>query len=383
MFDISVQQDELMKSLSSIKNTVSKPKPKDEDNDFDIYVKMELKNNKLQLTGTNMTDISVANCNIVSNNGDKEINSLIQFNTLYTLIETLDENTVIDIADTEKGKVNINYANRIKPIQVASVDKSKFLIKEPNDKILQSCTIKYSDLKDIIEHFNNIIGTTSSNPVFNCINIHIDNSKVIAKGFDGCVTSRMCLFCKILSHKGSLQTFVDFANLKKVFSSLDDNQNVVIEVTSNYFIITQSNETHYIKLNTGKYPNIEKYMPDKYPSIYELNRSDLLKALYRIKAISKHATTSTFTFNDNNIQIEVNTSKGSNIENVDCIKAGKSISKIAFDTQVMIDTLKQFSTDTVRLCFYALNNCVLMPQAKQTYLYRILLRAMTIKNKTK
>ena len=40
MFDISVQQDELMKSLSSIRNIVSKPKPKDEDNDFDIYVKI-------------------------------------------------------------------------------------------------------------------------------------------------------------------------------------------------------------------------------------------------------------------------------------------------------------------------------------------------------
>ena len=64
------------------------------------------------------------------------------------------------------------------------------------------------------------------------------------------------------------------------------------------------------------------------------------------------------------------------------VPATKDFVSNEFNNQSVINKLNGLENG---LCdgFYALNNCVLMPQAKQTYLYRILLRTMTVKNKTK
>ena len=385
MFGIKVEQLELIDALKKIKTTVGKGK--DANNPFDKYVYMQVQENAnckpiLKLTTTNLNEISEAECELISASSVGEVCSLLEFTVFHNLIETIDSSAEIEIIDSEPGKsVTVNYAGRKKPITLAAPESSNFVYSNPNEQYDTVISLQCGDFKDCIDRASTVLVDNESYPIYNCVHISIKNGQVIVKAMDATMSKRMLLFSKMISHNGDGEFFIECNKAKKLIAGMDPAQNMKIGINDNIISLEQRDVKYFIRLVTGTFPAIEKFMPNQYKVEAVINKEEALTALKRVKIMSdsgKGVKTCVFSINNVFTNIDLNTQVGSISEIITTSLQGQPL-EMGFSIDSIISTLYSINDSDIKMCFYANSCTVLMPANTKGIIHRVLVPAMNIR----
>ena len=385
MFKIIVDQKELKGALGNVMPTLGKGNK--EVYDECVYIECFDDNNqkKIKVITTNQFEIGECSCNIIKDectNGD-DICSLVNFSVLYNLIESIPDGSHITMENKSNGEpLYINYNGRKKPIELATLDHTKFLFKPIDGKFIVDIKLPCSDLKECINVADNIIVENDNYPIYSCANISILNNQIIVKALDPVATKRMMIYSirTKATDKGNFLLHCESA--KKVLNIMNESQDVRIAKNNNTILLEQNNRKYYIRLLNGQFAKIQAFMPNKYDTEIEFDKKELQLALKRIKSVAnkaKNVSSCKFTLSNAYSSIEFNNTKGNILEQV-VTKLNGSDKEIAFLIDSICKTIDEIKCNNIKIGFVGNKNnyAVIMPSSGNA-IHRILVPAVSIK----
>ena len=385
MFKIIVNQTELKKALSNILPTLGKG-AKDVYDDC-VYIECFKENNvsKLKVITTNQSEIGECVCNIVKNestNSD-DICSLVKFSVLYNLVESIPDGLDIIIKNDKNGEpVFINYKNRKKPIELASLDHTKFLFKPIEGQYKFDLTLPCKDLKECIDVASNVIVENDNYPIYTCANLTILDKQIVLRAMDPVNTKRMMIYSISTKASGKGNFLLHCESAKKILNTMNEAADVRIASNNNTILLEQDNTKYFVRLLNGQFAKIEGFMPNKYDTEIEFDKQELTLALKRIKSVAdkaKNVSSCKFTLDNAFSSIEFNNTKGNILEQVVTTLNGSN-KEIAFLIDSICKTVSEIKSNKIKFGFCNnKNNYAVLMLCGGKYIHRVLVPAVRIK----
>lgn len=372
MFECEVVQKEMLSALNKLKATANLNTKKNED--YTNCISMTIEKDKLLLSTTNNSEVSIVEVPFFTCTGTDKECSLVQYKTLKELVETIAEDKIIKISDD--GKVKINYNAKRKPIVLQSIDRKKLAFPKAITNFNNSAAFKADIFKNGIEKVCNLIKENSSNEIFSCCSVCINDGKILIKGIDSVYSKRMALYYQQSEFiKGAAYFFPNAIRLKKIADLLDGDKGVLVKTNNNVVMIQQDNASYYLRLINGKFPQIEKFIIQNYYMTVKIQREGLITALKRIKIVAEQKLkiySCTLNINNDKLIIKLNADKDSIEEEMNIITTGTVTSKaMSFNTDTLLDTLSQFKKDFVLLNVFTDASCVLSEIRTDGIVYKV------------
>jgi len=244
----------------------------------------ELKDKKLRLTGTDL-EISVTHTLAVDSDDEGAI--AVPARLLVEIVRELPDipiNLISEDSDriilrTEKGEYKI-----------ATQPREDF----PNITIEESEHNFWIDPKKLTRMTNNTIFAVSTDelrPALTGINVELIGSDLIFVGTDGHRLAKTVLKnFRTGDTDQSLKMIVPTKALNLMLRSLEDAEQVNVQVGEDHVIFRLENAVIYSKLINGAYPNYERVLPVDNDKTLRVNRELLMSTLRRVSIFSSSLT---------------------------------------------------------------------------------------------
>lgn len=277
-------------------------------------------------------------------------NFVINGRYIYDIVRKL-PNELIEIEEVLSSKINISTTNS--SFTLNCVDVKEF----PNLEIEESKTpIKLSN-----EMFNEIIHQTSfatsnqeSRPVLTGINFKFNknNLEVIA-------TDSYRLSKKIVKLeekvKEDINVIIPVKNLVEITRLFSAEKEILeMHVFTNKIIFKMNNLIVLSRLINGNYPDVSKLIPEDFTNIVEVNLEEFYNSIDRAALLTNEADKNTIRFEtkNNNAIVSSTIPEIGYVEEIIQIKKEKDEDiKIAFSSKYMIDALKAFENEQIKIYF--------------------------------
>ncbi len=245
---------------------------------------MELKDRKLQLTGTDL-EISVSHSLDVDS--DDEDTIAIPAKLLVEIVRELPDVPIQIISEssdkiilrTEKGEYKISTQPR-EDFPNITVEESEHNFMMPADK-----------LERMTNRTIFAVSNDELRPALTGVNVELVEDNLLFVGTDGHRLSKMVLknfpATGISDH---LKMIIPTKALNLLLRSLDGADEVNIQVGEDHVVFRLQDATIYSKLINGTYPNYERVLPKDNDKQLRINRELLISTLRRVAIFSSSLT---------------------------------------------------------------------------------------------
>lgn len=273
---------------------------------------------------------------------------------------TVDENFKAII---QCEKANFNLMGR-------SVEEFPLLPQVQRDK-----SIRISDfsLKEIIRQTVFSISDNESNKIMTgeLFEISGDTFKVVS--LDGHRIS----IRKIKLHDSyeNMKVIVPGKTLNEISKILSGDLNEIVDIyfTDKHILFSFDNTTVLSRLIEGEYYKIDQMLSNDYVTKVTVNNKELLNCIDRASLMIREADKTPIVLNigDDNLELKINSTKGSMKEDIDIKKEGKDI-LIGFNPKFLMDALRVIDDEEVEIYLFNPKAPCFIKDKEENYIYLIL-----------
>lgn len=220
------------------------------------------------------------------------------------------------------------------------------------DLLKPETTFKISSfkLKEIINQTSFACATSEERPIFTGVNFILDGNQLNAVATNSYRLAKKTVTIHI---NGNFNITVPASNLNEVVKSIDANEDVEVAVSNKIVQFYIGNKLIQSRLVDGLFPDINRLIPSEFGYELNINTSELISSIDR----------SSFLKNDGywNVRLEASndgihiSSKsqeiGSSHETLNPIDYKGGNFKISFSGRYMIEALRSFRTEVVKILF--------------------------------
>lgn len=352
MFDISIEQKDLMKALQYLEPTVGKNTNNLGDNCLSMRT---TGNGSVEMYTTNTVEFTKLEAIVAVGGNTQDTAPYVDFKRFKTIISSIPENEIVSL----KANVNdllINFALKKTPIKLVGCVNG--MISLPTNQFPSSSmvTVPKQLIEFATEDACSIITDNSSSPIYNCMRIYTTGMDVEITALD--VTNKRTfvrsgtatnnnptqeILIEANKFKKSLKLFEDYNELE---FCMDQN---MICVTANDMVSSWQQKTrgmitgitYWARRLSGVFPtNIKASFSPMPTEFSEIDIKEVVDCFTRVKAIEDKTVNNGiigFEINGNNAIITMNSAYG-DIE--DCITTENTVSK-SFKTNFKYESFNQ------------------------------------------
>jgi DNA polymerase-3 subunit beta len=295
---------------------------------------------------------------------------------IYDIIKKL-PNELIEIEEVLPSKINISTTNS--SFTLNCVDVKEF----PNLEIEESKTpIKISS-----ELFNEIIHQTSfatsnqeSRPVLTGINFKFSKNNLEVTATDSYRLSKKIvkLDDKVKEDINVIIPVKNLIEINRLFSS--ENSTIEMHVFNNKIIFKTNDLIVLSRLINGNYPDVSKLIPEDFTNTIEVNLEEFYNSIDRAALLTNDADKNTIRFQTNKGAGVVSSTipEIGYVEEIIEIKKEKEDElQIAFSSKYMIDALKAFDSEKIKIYFNGEIKPIILKQNDSETLIQLILPIRT------
>ncbi|WXU00579.1 MAG: Beta sliding clamp [Catillopecten margaritatus gill symbiont] len=332
------------------------------------HVFIQLKDGELILTTTDMEIELRASKKIQS---QENISFTIYAKDLIDIIRKLKEDTIIEFI-IEKSKVYIKTNNNSFELNTFDTQEFPSLPEIENSEIIH---IKRLVLKDLIEKTSFSMANQDIRAYLNGLYFEVDKNNIIVVATDG---HRLAI--GEIKHDNSLMDKKTVILPRKAVLELtkilnkDENSEVNINLTDNYFYLTNNNTTIISRLIDGNFPNYSQVIPTDHENTIVINRQNFLDNLQQASIFVEERTKGVkLAFKDNQINIFSHSERGQAKTKINIDNFNKEI-EITFNIHYLISILENLTTDNINMVIPNGENqsCLLSSIGDDTYQYVVM-----------
>jgi len=362
--NIQLTVKELLEPLQSIISAVEK----NQTLPILSHVLIQLKDGELTLTTTDMEIELRASKKIQA---QEKTQFTIFAKDLIDIIRKLTEEIIIEFM-IEETKVYINVNNNSFELNTFNAEEFPSLPEIKNSEIIH---VKRLVLKQLIKNTAFSMGNQDIRAYLNGLYFEVTKNNIIVVATDG---HRLAI--------GEIKQENELTNKKTVILprkavleltrilDKDENTNVDIHLSDNYFYLTSNNITIISRLIDGNFPNYLQVIPTDYENTVIINRQNFLDNLQQASIFADERTKSVkLAFKDNQINIFSHSERGQAKTKIDINNFDKEI-EITFNIQYLISILENLTTDDVNMVIPNSENqsCLLSSIDDDTYQYVVM-----------
>lgn len=182
---------------------------------------------------------------------------------------------------------------------------------------------------------------------------------------------------KIQLHESyeDIQVIVPGKTLNEISKILSGEMDRIVNIyfTDKHILFSFDETTVLSRLIEGEYYKIEQMLSDNYVTKVSLNNKEFLSCIDRASLLIKEAdkTPIVLNFEDDNLELKINSTMGSMKEDIDIKKEGKDI-MIGFNPKFLMDALRVIDDETVDIYLFNPKAPCFIKDKEENYIYLIL-----------
>ena len=314
-------------------------------------IKLELTNEGLYLTSTDneiaiKSFISSDNIEKIEKQGELVVSGKFLFeivrklpNTLITIEEVVD-NKVFITTKNSSFNLNCNIAS-----EFPSVD-----LQENKNPIL----INKQVFKNLIRQTSFATSMQESRPILTGINFKINEDLLEVTATDSYRLARKKINLKQKS-ENDINIIIPTKNILELVKLLnDDDENLEMHIFNNKIIFKFDTIVMMSRLINGTYPDTSKLIPENFELSMKVNLDEFYECIDRASLLTNEADKNTIRFESSSDIVTIS----SNIPEIGYVeekiyvnKNNDNEIKIAFSSKYMLDALKTFENDEIKILF--------------------------------
>lgn len=361
MFDVTIQQKDLMKALSYLEPTVGK----NSQNLGDNCLSMETTNRGSMKMTTNNT-VEFTTLEVIVSGGAATVDKApyVDFKRFKAIIASIPEGEFISIKQNVNNLL-INFSLKPKPIELVGCGNGFLPIPAVNQT--DTLTIPKKDMEEALNGACSIIEESQATPIYNCIRIATNAQDVELTGLDYGTKRMFMKTFRATQNNPQMDVLIEAGKLKKSIKIFEDFNELQMEMDSSMVSVTGVDQVQKYQQKAGNISDIQ-YVCRRISGVYpaniaqsfvpgpsefsEINKEEILNAIARAKAVEdtsggQHAVS--FKVDGSNVTMSLSSSYG-NIE--DSIKAENSVTKqinAVFKYDHLSDVIKTIDEQTVEI----------------------------------
>lgn len=381
-FKLEIEQIELFHAFQQIKPAIGVGKRCLTPHDKFIYLEV-----KSTLTGRMLTLRATAGgdfkeISIPIKNGADGVLPLVDFNTLYSVVSTIEPTADIELYEDPSGSGNVmmNYTGRQDAILFSAVPSMNFPLVPDVANAQTKLSLTVEELEKASNLMSQYIAETASNPILACMNVKIDNGLLKVTGIDD-KTKRFAYMELATASTTNGEFVVEVNKFKKVFAGFDPAYTVNIAVTPGHVSFYQANIRIALNGFAGVLPDVTPFTHKPHKVALTFNKQEMLNALDRVRVFVDETNFSSrvvsVNFDNGFTSMKIDSNTGRLSETVLTQMQGNPF-KIDFLVDSLHHSIKSIDDDNIAMLFSSKSGGVLMP-ATQSQLYqdqRVLVQAV-------
>ena len=313
-------------------------------------IKFELNNDGLYLMSTD-NEISIKT--FIDKKDIEEVEELgdvvVSGKYIYDIVRKL-PNEIINIEEvvdsklliyTNNSSFNLN-CNKVNEFPNLEIEKQK------NPILLDKCVFK-----NIINQTSFATSTQESRPVLTGINFKIQGSILECTATDSYRLAKKTI--KLDQEVNDINIIIPTKNLIELTRMIKDNdEKLEIHIFNNKIIFVFDNIIMLSRLINGTYPDTSKLIPTDFSLSIVSDFNHFYDSIDRASLLTNEADKNTIKLNStgNTVIISSNIPEIGNVEEtLDVEKDSEEDIKIAFSSKYMLDALKSFDSEKIKLLF--------------------------------
>lgn len=340
-------------------------------------IEFDLKKEGLYLTASN-NEITIKN--FINKKDIKEIVSegkiVIYGRYLLDIIRKLPEGDIL-IEEVDGNKAIISTKNSKYNLNCYSVNEfPKIELTESNTPIILSSDI----LKEILNQTSFATSMQESRPLLTGLNI-----KIVGNILECVATDSYRLAKKLLLLPKEIEENINIVipskNINELVRIFDlGSENVELHIFNNKIMFKYKNILFQSSLLNGSYPNTDSFVPKTFDMEIEADLNELYNVLDRAALLtqSKEKNTVQLSIEKNKLIINSSSQEAGKVEEIMDIKnLTNNEIKISFSAKYMLEALKTFNTEKVKLYFNGQIKPIIIKESDEGNLIQLILPIMT------
>lgn len=362
--NIQLTVKELLEPLQSVISVVEK----NQTLPILSHVLIQLKGGELTLTTTDMEIELRASKKIQA---QEEARFTIFAKDLIDIIRKLTKETIVQFV-IEETKIYIK-------VNKNSFELNTFDAKEfpslPEVKDSEIIHIKRLVLKELIENTAFSMGNQDIRAYLNGLYFEVTKNNIVVVATDGhrLAIGEIKQENELTNKKTVILPRKAVLELTKILSK-DENADIDIHLSDNYFYLTNNNTTIISRLIDGNFPNYLQVIPTDYENTVVINRQSFLDNLQQAAIFADERTKGVkLTFKDNHINIFAHSERGQAKTKIDIDNFDKEI-EITFNIHYLITILENLTSDDINMVIPGgeSQSCLLNSIGDDTYQYVVM-----------
>ena len=345
---LKIKKDVLLEALNKVSKAISTK------NLVPVLagIKFELNNNGLTLTASD-NDITIQTFIDTTNEHmtiEKEGSIIIQGKYILDIVRKLpDEIINIEVIDnlkilifTENSEFNLNGISKSEyPNIELEINKNPILISNKLFKSIVSQTV-FAASND------------ESRPILTGINFKILDDNLECNSTDSYRLARKVIKLNNKSEE-AYNIVIPSKNINEFVKIINDgDKNIELHIFNSKILFKYENIIFQSRLINGTYPNTSNLLPDEFILDIDVNINDLYNVIDRASILTSDKEKNIVTLETNNNKLFVRSSSaeiGRVEEKMKITKNGSEEIKISFVAKYMMEALKSFDCDSVKISF--------------------------------
>lgn len=307
------------------------------------HVLIKLKKGKLTLTTTNMEIELITSIKIQSQETSE---FTIYAKDLIDIIRKSTPETIIQFT-IEQFKIYIEINNNSFELNTFNTQDFPLLPKITDNQIIK---INRLVLDDMIKKTSFSMANQDIRPYLNGLFFEIDKNTITVVATDGHRLSIGKTNQKndLSSKKTVILPRKTVIQLSKLLVH-DDNPEIEIHLSDNYFYLATGNTTITSRLIDGNFPNYEQVIPTNNENIITIDRQNFLNSLQKTSIFVEERTKGVkLAFKDNKVNIFTHSERGQAKAQINVENFNKEM-EIAFNIHYLINILETLTTDKINI----------------------------------
>ena len=364
MFDISIEQKDLMKALQYLEPTVGKNVNNLGDNCLSMRT---TGNGSIEMYTTNTVEFTKLEAIVSYGGNTQDLAPYVDFKRFKAIIASIPENEGVSL----KANVNdlfINFALKKTPIKLVGCVNGMMSLPANQFPVSSMVTVPKQFIEIATDNVCNIITDNTSTPIYNCMRIFTTATDIEVTALD--VTNKRTFIetGTATNNNPSQEILIEANKFNKSLKIFEDYNELEFNMDQNMICVTATDlvphywqktrgmitgVTYWARRLSGVFPSTIKASFNPLPTEFsEIDMLEVFNSFARVKAIEDKTVNNGiigFEVNGNNAIITMNSAYG-NVE--DCITTENTVSK-PFKTNFKYDSFSDIikAYDTGNLTF--------------------------------
>lgn len=363
MFNITIEQQVLMKALEYLEPTVGKNTTGVGDNCLSMAT---TGNNSVEMFTTNTVEFTRLEAIVAVGGNTQEQAPYVDFKRFKGIISSIPANEMITIEENVND-ININYALKKIPIKLVGCNNGMMPLPTNAFPSASAMSVPTRLISEALNNVCSIIIDSDSTPIYNCMRIETNGMNIDITALD--MTGKRMFTQSGLGVNNNPNTAVlaEASKLKKSIKLFEDFNELEIYMDNNMIRIDGadivshhqqktkgmiSGISYYCRRLTGAYPvNIKQHFNPMPTEFVEINKEELANSFIRVKALEDKTGNGGIGFEAKNgtVIIESSSAYGNLEDVIQAENQFNSTFKTVFKHASLSDIMKVIPTDSLEI----------------------------------